>query len=337
MLWDAGVRSARTIVEATAQKVKDDGSDKFRQLVTTAMGGVLFIDEAYDLDPVNDSQGKPIVNELLTLCENDRDKISVILAGYEDDFQKKFFAYNDGLKSRFKEVMFEDFDETELATLWTGMRAKKHWTEEDNVCLVAVRRIAKGSGKRGFGNAREVRKRLEDATKSALSRLGEHFSQDEMVLKIEDVIGEDPRLSSEKLQKVLKEINEKVGWTRIKEKVQELIDLCGTNYHLELVGKPQFPIFLNRMFLGPPGMFIFSLRIKGGVILSKIPHLLPYRRNRENYRSETLRAPVERIRLSLEWRRPCENCFRFCRAIYWAIPEADKSNSRASPWKSSYH
>lgn len=220
------------------------------------MGGVLFIDEAYDLDPIGDSAGKPIVNELLTLCENDRDNISVILAGYEDEFQKKFFAYNDGLKSRFREVLFEDFDEVELSKIWTDMRTKKQWCEDQHVCSVAVKRIAKMSGKKGFGNAREVRRRLEDATRSAMARLGQAFSQANMILKIEDVIGEDPRLSNEKLQLVLKAVDEKIGWKRVKDKVTQLIELCGTNYQRELLGKPPFQVFLSRMFLGSPGMWV---------------------------------------------------------------------------------
>ena len=115
MLRDAGLRTSGAIKEITAQKAKDDGTDEFRKVVKSAMEGTIFIDEAYDLDPVGDLKGRPIVNELLTLCENERDKISVILAGYEDEFQKKFFAYNSGLKSRFREVVFEDFDEKELS------------------------------------------------------------------------------------------------------------------------------------------------------------------------------------------------------------------------------
>lgn len=253
ILCDAGLRAASTIKETTAQQAKDEGPDKFRQLVASAMDGVLFIDEAYDLDPIGDSQGKPIVNELLTLCENERDKISVILAGYEDDFQKKFFAYNPGLKSRFKEVCFEDFDQQELTSIWTEMRRKKQWNEEGHVCTVAVKRIVKMSGRKGFGNARQVRIRLEEATQSAMARLGQKFSQENMILKIVDVIGEDPHLSSEKLQRVLKEIEEKVGWKRVKAKVSELVELCGVNYQRELLGKAPFPVFLNRMFLGSPG------------------------------------------------------------------------------------
>lgn len=74
-----------------------------------------------------------------------------------------------------------------------------------------------------------------------------------MALEIEDVIGRDPRLKNQKLQQVLNEINEKIGWQRVKDSINELVDLCGKNYQQELLGKPPFEIFLNRMFLGNPG------------------------------------------------------------------------------------
>jgi len=245
LLVDSGIRTSPNIIETTAQKVKDDGSDKFRETEKSAMGGVLFIDEAYDLDPVGDFKGKTIVNELLTLCEDQRDNISVILAGYEDDFQKKFFAYNPGLKSRFKEVIFEDFDRKELSTIWIDSRERMKWKEEEGVCDVAIRRLLKKSGRKGFGNAREVRRLLESATRKALSRQDETFSPDDMIIEIRDVIGDDPRLKNDKLQRILAEINEKIGWHRVKDRINELIDLCGRNYQQELMGKPPFEIFVS--------------------------------------------------------------------------------------------
>ena len=76
------------------------------------MDGVLFMDEAYTLDPVGDKfKGAPIANEMLTLAENERDRLTFILAGYEDEMNDKLFAFNPGFKSRFIEVYFEDFDE----------------------------------------------------------------------------------------------------------------------------------------------------------------------------------------------------------------------------------
>ena len=52
-------------METTAQECKDGGMDDCKEKVKSAMGGVLFIDEAYQLDPIGDFKGKPIVNELL--------------------------------------------------------------------------------------------------------------------------------------------------------------------------------------------------------------------------------------------------------------------------------
>jgi replication-associated recombination protein RarA len=253
ILCDSGIRKQNVIVETTAQQTKDGGTEEFRASVNKAMDGVLFIDEAYDLDPVGDFKGRPIVNEMLTLCENDRDKISFILAGYEDEFQERFFKCNPGLKSRLREVFFEDFDGTELAKIWTDMRTDKRWDEAEGVCSVVVKRMMKQAGRKGFGNAREVRKRLESSTQAAMARLGKTLCKSNMCLEIQDVIGEDPRLSSSRLLVVISELHEKIGWRRIKEAVQELIELCGANYHRELLGKPPLDVFLNRMFLGNPG------------------------------------------------------------------------------------
>lgn len=97
ILHDSGARKKNTFFEISAQKLKDEGPDKFRQLVDQATDGVLFIDEAYDLDPSGDFKGKPIVSELVTIAENKRDKISIILAGYQDDMNKKLFSFNEGI------------------------------------------------------------------------------------------------------------------------------------------------------------------------------------------------------------------------------------------------
>lgn len=253
ILHDCGLRPEPSIVETTAQAVKDEGADAFRKNVSAANGGCFFIDEAYDLDPVGDLSGKPIVNELLTLSEDKRDEISFILAGYEDEFEARFFAYNDGLRSRFKTITFEDFDEHELATIWKGMRENKEWSEEQGVCRVVVRRMAKITGRKGFGNAREVRRRLEEATQSAMSRLGDDFDDSMMTLTVEDVIGQDPRLQNEKLKRVVDEIEEKIGWQRVKQQVKSLLELCGVNYRRELLGQTELDIFQNRLFLGNPG------------------------------------------------------------------------------------
>ena len=86
VLHDSGLRSKNVFKECTAQKLKDDGVDEFRKISQEALDGVIFIDEAYDLDPAGDKfKGAPIVNELVTLTENERGRLTCVLAGYEAD------------------------------------------------------------------------------------------------------------------------------------------------------------------------------------------------------------------------------------------------------------
>eukprot|EP01134_Creolimax_fragrantissima_P007209 CFRG7209T1 len=251
ILHDSQMRKKNVFIESTSQKCKDDGIDEFRKRTEAAMDGVLFIDEAYDLDPGADYKGKPIVSEILSLCEDHRDRISLILAGYEDDMNAKFFSYNTGLKSRFKEVLFEDFDENELTTIWQQQMSNRHFREDNpKITSIVIGRVSKMIGRKGFGNAREIRKRLEHATTAAMSR--EDFNPTDLVLHFVDVIGEDPR-SNPKLQGVIENINKMIGWSKIKKAVESLVNLCGCNYERELEGEQPLPVIMNRMFLGNPG------------------------------------------------------------------------------------
>ncbi|OWZ08827.1 hypothetical protein PHMEG_00018571, partial [Phytophthora megakarya] len=249
ILKDSKIRRNNTFVECTAQKLKDDGADEFRLKLGKAKGGVLFIDEAYELDPVGDFKGKPIVAELLTAAEDKRDDLSIILAGYEDDIQKKLYAYNDGLPSRFEEVAFEDFDAQDLEVMWDGFAQDRGWGYEKAIAKVACRRLAKAAGRKGFGNARAVRNLFEQAVKEAMAR--EDFDG-ELKFKTVDLLGDRPS-TNPKLQVVLKEVEEKTGWNKIKEEMKKLVRISDENYERELKGQETVPICLNRLFLGNPG------------------------------------------------------------------------------------
>eukprot|EP00392_Amoebophrya_sp_AT5.2_P006759 g6771.t1 len=252
ILHDSGLRKKETFEENSAQELKDAGVDEFKKKAKAAMDGVLFIDEAYNLDPVGDKfKGGPIANELLTLSENERERLTFILAGYEDELNDKLFAYNPGFKSRFTEVVFEDFDFDELLQVWNHLRKERKWREADErLGKVVVRRLAKMRGRKGFGNARDVRKKLEEATSRAMAR--PDFNGGDLVLEIADAIGENPVLN-EKLAGAIEEINRKTGWAAVKAQIRNLVEVCGENYKRELSGQPALPIFLNRMFLGNPG------------------------------------------------------------------------------------
>lgn len=249
ILHDSKMRTNEKIELCGAQELKDDGAPKFRDKIKQAMGGVIFIDEAYELDPMGDAKGKPIVAELLTAAEDKRDELSIILAGYEEDIQQKLYKYNDGIKSRFEEIFFDDFDEADLRVVWDGLLTDREWVAEDKCGVIACRRLARGAGIKGFGNARAVRRLVEQATQAAMARKDFNGITE---IRTVDVLGERPT-TNPKLQAVLAELDDKIGWKRIKEKVRELVEICDKNYERELNGVDTIPVSMNRLFLGSPG------------------------------------------------------------------------------------
>ncbi|CAI5725442.1 unnamed protein product [Peronospora destructor] len=158
-------------------------------------------------------------------------------------------AYNDGLASRFQEVVFEDFDAQELETVWDGIAQDRGWKYEKAIAKVACRRLAKAAGHKGFGNARAVRKLFEQAVKEAMAR--EDFDND-LEFQTVDLLGDRPS-TNPKLQAVLDEVEDKTGWHKIKEEMKKLVRISDENYERELKGQETVPVCLNRLFLGNPG------------------------------------------------------------------------------------
>jgi hypothetical protein len=135
--------------------------------------------------------------------------------------------------------------------VWNAQREKKKWRESNDLLgRVVVRRLVKLKGRKGFGNARAIRQKLEEACARAMAR--EDFDGTNLELEMEDAVGENP-VNNAKLKSVLNEFEQKTGWTAVKERVRNLVEVCGQNYERELKGMDPLPIFLNRMFLGNPG------------------------------------------------------------------------------------
>lgn len=135
-----------------------------------AMGGILFIDEAYTLSSENDQYGKEAIDTLMKRMEDDRGKFVVIAAGYKDKMED-FLAVNPGLASRFTHKLhIEDYNEDELLAIFKKMAAKEQYTLSpgaefklmDLICRMVVNKDE------SFGNAREMRNLL-DATIQQLS------------------------------------------------------------------------------------------------------------------------------------------------------------------------
>lgn len=151
---------------------------KTRQVVESALGGVLFIDEAYSLcQGSNDPFGKEAVDTLIAEMENHRKELMVILAGYSEDMDR-FFAVNQGMASRVPiSLTFEDYTQEELLLIFQSILKGKGYTLADGVLDATARIIATKSQAPGFGNARGVRNIAESITRLHQARLGAMLSQ----------------------------------------------------------------------------------------------------------------------------------------------------------------
>jgi len=141
---------------------------KFNQ----ATGGVLFIDEAYSLIPLDSGRdfGHEAVSTLLKLMEDHRDEVVVIVAGYPREMQR-FLESNTGLASRFpKTLMFGDYDVEELVAIFHLIAEQAGFTVAPDVA-VGLRALVPSPRPVGFGNGRFVRNVFEEAVSRQAMRL----------------------------------------------------------------------------------------------------------------------------------------------------------------------
>lgn len=150
---------------------------KVKRVIDSAVGGVLFIDEAYALcRDSQDSFGREAVDALIADMENHRKDLMVILAGYSEDMDR-FLALNPGMASRVPTTLtFEDYTQEEMLQIFQGIVEKKGFTLLPDGVELARRLIAERSQARGFGNARGVRNLAERVLDVHNARIGELLS-----------------------------------------------------------------------------------------------------------------------------------------------------------------
>ena len=160
---------------------------KTKQVLERAMGGVLFIDEAYTLYRAEDSKdyGQECIDILMQVMENQRDKLVVILAGYKDRMDR-FFDSNPGMSSRVAHHLdFADYDVDELLSIGQLMldRTSYYLSDEAEATLRDYLSIRMTQPR--FANARSVRNDLENARLRHAFRLAadpdRHWTKDDLM------------------------------------------------------------------------------------------------------------------------------------------------------------
>jgi probable Rubsico expression protein CbbX len=138
---------------------------KTKEILKKAMGGVLFIDEAYYLYKAENERdyGQESIEILLQVMENNRDDLVVILAGYADKMDK-FFQSNPGFRSRVAHhIDFPDYQDGELLAIADGMLGKLHYKLSPSAREALADYIPIRRGQPHFANARSIRNAIDRA------------------------------------------------------------------------------------------------------------------------------------------------------------------------------
>ena len=141
---------------------------------TDEAGGVLIIDDAHQLDP-NDKSARQVLYLLADEMDKRGGKLAVVMAGYEKSLYEQVLSFNNGaLQSRFRRKYdLPDFTDEELIELLRGQleSTKARYHVVDKYLRIAARRVGKGRGSLGFGNARAIQTLLDVASEKQTARV----------------------------------------------------------------------------------------------------------------------------------------------------------------------
>lgn len=201
---------------------------KTMQAVESAMGGVLFIDEAYMLckeTTDNRDFGREAIDTLLGPLENQKGDFICIAAGYTKEMMERFIPANPGLKSRFdKHITFHDYTAPQLYGIFMGMLKKSKYTlsEEAEHRLSHFFEDMYNRRPSDFGNAREVRAALQNAIERHAKRIEEEKLKEDYILSASDIEGEDATKQVDINELMNSLDNDFVGMSNVKQLINDI-------------------------------------------------------------------------------------------------------------------
>ncbi len=282
-----GIVSRGQLVEADRSKLVAGYSGqtaiKTNQLIDTAMGGVLFIDEAYTLKSSDgDSFGAEAIDTLLKRLEDDRGKFVCIVAGYTDQMHD-FIDSNPGLKSRFTQTIhFDDYTPDELTQIFLNLAADKKFEVDDDTRSAIHRQFEQLYLRRdkNFGNAREARRIFDEAverqSQRLVSQMGQPgFQESDMYRLVAADLPMSQGEAARPLDEVLNELDDFIGMRTVKNSIRRLaVQSMFMKQRAAMgAGKVQ-QMSMNFVLTGNPGTGKTSIARKMGEVLQSM-EILP--------------------------------------------------------------
>ncbi|MFD8723550.1 right-handed parallel beta-helix repeat-containing protein [Streptomyces sp. NPDC059629] len=269
VLASLGVLSSGHLVEVSradlVAQIVGGTAIKTTEVFQSALGGLLFIDEAYTLSAQDKGSGpdfgREAIDTLVKLMEDHRDEVVVVVAGYSKEI-RTFLESNPGLASRFsRTIEFENYSSEELVTIVAGMCAAHRYELAEGTADALTVHFEKMPRDAAFGNGRTARKTFEEMVDRQASRLAEQAELDsrDLTLLLPEDIG-DPSIplgssapSADRLDSLLTELREMTGLPEVKTEVESVVDLLAATRRRKAAGLPVPSISHHLVFAGPPG------------------------------------------------------------------------------------
>ncbi|MGW7225968.1 right-handed parallel beta-helix repeat-containing protein [Streptomyces cyaneofuscatus] len=228
-----------------------------------ALGGVLFIDEAYTLtaDSGNGGAdfGREAVDTLLKLMEDHRDDVVVVAAGYSREMDS-FLSSNPGLASRFsRTIEFENYSVDDLVAIMESMCAQHQYELGEGTAEALAAHFGAMDRDAGFGNGRAARGVFEEMVDRQAVRLSTQAQVTERDLRLllpDDVSATAAATASETAAPAddpLTRLGDMIGLAEVKREVADLVNLITTARHRAAAGLPVPTLSNHLVFTGPPG------------------------------------------------------------------------------------
>ena len=246
LLRQEGILGTTKFVEVTRRDLVGEyigqSAIRTRDIIDKAMGGVLYIDEAYSLAYGGEKDfGREVIAELLKAMEDRRGEFCVILSGYTNEM-KKLFDTNPGFYSRIKfNLEFPDYKDDELEKICQLFLNRDKYTASKEIIKIFVNLVAQERSMANFANARTLREYISRVQIKQASRIRKAQSSDidPHELLLEDVIatfGEDrvkrakenispvevPKLDPNRLHELYKDYKD-VPFNEYKDFIREIV------------------------------------------------------------------------------------------------------------------
>jgi len=259
ILYNMGYIEERKITEITPKDLIGEytgqTAPKARKTIENALGGILFIDEAYALAANSNSSkgyGQEAIVELLKCMEDYQDRLVIIFAGYHDEMND-FVSLNPGLKSRIRYFFeFEDYNEDELIQILYMKLKKLNLTIDDEAVRTLKRTISFNMKATNFGNGRYV----DNLVNNLLIKHSINIPDDDDTNLLNITLNDVNDLSETNdinIDDIFKELDKLIGLSNIKDDLRQLVDYLQYNKKLEKINIYPKNLNLHMVFSGNAG------------------------------------------------------------------------------------